>query len=145
MANCELRIADGGWRIDGGKMDSKDLEKRTKNFSLRLIGFVANLPKNKVTDVLSYQVLKSGTSIGANYREANRAESHDDFIHKIAIVEKEASESQYWLELFRDANIGNQTERDWLLQECSELLAVFTAMGKTAKARRAAKRAASRF
>jgi four helix bundle protein len=98
-----------------------------------------------VTDVLSYQVLKSGTSIGANYREANRAESHDDFIHKIAIVEKEASESQYWLELFKDANIGNQSERDWLFQECSELLAVFTAMGKTAKAKRAAKRATSRF
>ena len=106
---------------------------------------MANLPKNKVTDVLSYQVLKSGTSIGANYREANRAESHDDFIHKIAIVEKEASESQYWLELFKDAKIGKQTESDWLLPEGSELLGVFTAMGKTAKARRAAKRAASRL
>lgn len=121
-------------------MDRRDFEKGTKDFALRLIGFIGGLPKNKVTDVLGYQVLKSGTSMGANYREANRAESHDDFVHKIGIVEKESSESQYWFELFKEANIGNQSDRDWLLQECSELLAIFTAMGKTAKARRAAKR-----
>ena len=121
-------------------MDRRDFEKGTKDFALRLIGFIGGLPKNKVTDVLGYQVLNSGTSMGANYREANRAESHDDFVHKIGIVEKESSESQYWFELFKEANIGNQSDRDWLLQECSELLAIFTAMGKTAKARRAAKR-----
>ena len=76
-----------------------ELESRTKAFALHIIKFVSNLPKNKTTDVLGYQLLKSGTSIGANYREARRAESTDDFIHKIAIVEKEANESKYWLEL----------------------------------------------
>ena len=85
---------------------------------------------------MGYQLLKSGTSIGANYREANRAESHDDFIHKLGIVEKEASETQYWLELFNEAQIGREEERRWLLQEATELLAIFTASGKSAKANR---------
>src|SRR3990172_5769874 len=118
-------------------MERQDLEKRTKDFALRLIRFIGSLPKNNVTAVVGYQLLKSGTSIGANYREANRAESHDDFIHKIGIVEKEASEAQYWLELVDEAGIGDRKERVWLVQECTELLAIFTAMGRTAKSRRA--------
>lgn len=117
-------------------MERRDLERRTKNFALRIVRFVSGLPKNKVTDVLGYQLLKSGTSVGANYREANRAQSHDDFIHKISIVEKEASESQYWLELMEEAEIGDNVERAWLVCECGELLAIFTAMGRTAKSRR---------
>jgi len=73
--------------------------------------------------------------VGANYREANRAESHDDFIHKIGIVEKEASETCYWLELCEEAGIGDATELGWLLKESNELLAIFTRIGKTAKSR----------
>jgi len=121
-------------------MDRQELEKRTKEFALRVMRFVGSLPKNKVTDVLGYQLLKSATSVGTNYREANRAESHDDFIHKIGIVEKEASESQYWLELVDEADIGDKEERAWLMGESSELVAIFTAMGRTAKSRRVAKR-----
>lgn len=81
-------------------MDKTELEKRTKIFAIKVIRFVAKLPKNKTTDVLGYQLLKSGTSIGANYREANRAESRNDFMHKIGVVSKEAAETQYWLEPF---------------------------------------------
>jgi four helix bundle protein len=117
-------------------MTKKDLEKRTKQFALRIIKFVAAFPKNKVCDVVGYQLLKAGTSIGANYREANRAESRNDFIHKIAIVEKESSETQYWLELCDEAQVGDADERRWLLQESSELLAIFTSSGRTAKAGR---------
>jgi len=117
-------------------MDRNELEKRTKEFALRMIRFVSNLPKNKVTDVLGYQLLKAGTSVGANYREANRAESHNDFIHKIGIVEKESSESEYWLELFDEAEIGDQDERHWLLNEVGEFVKIFTSIGKTAKQRR---------
>jgi four helix bundle protein len=73
--------------------------------------------------------------VGANYREANRAESHDDFIHKIRIIEKEASETCYWLELCEEAGIGDIAEREWLLKESSELLAIFTSIGKTSKSR----------
>jgi four helix bundle protein len=116
-------------------MDKKELERRTKTFALRVVNFVSEMPKNKVTDVLGYQLLKSATSIGANYREANRAESKEDFIHKIAIIEKEASETQYWLELCQEADIGSPDQRAWLIQESSELLAIFTTIGKTSKSR----------
>ena len=129
ISKCELRIA---------KMnpESVELERRTKEFALRVIRFVSALSKERTTQLLGAQLLKAGTSVGANYREANRAESRDDFIHKIGIVEKEAAESQYWLELFEEARIGNETDRKWLLQEATELLAIFTRIGKTAKAHR---------
>lgn len=116
-------------------MKKQQLEDRTKMFALRVIKFVSNFPKNKVTDVLGYQLLKAGTSIGANYREANRAESRNDFIHKIGIVEKESSESQYWLQLCEEAEIGEPEERMSLLEESGELLAIFTKVGKTSKFR----------
>ncbi len=121
-------------------MKKNDLEQRTKQFALNVINFVANLPKAKATDVIGYQLLKSGTSIGANYREANRAESHDDFIHKIGIVEKETSESQYWLELLEESSVEDTERSAKLLRECRELMAIFTAIGRTAKIRRAGKR-----
>jgi four helix bundle protein len=114
-------------------MDKSELEERTKTFALRVIQFVSSLSKNKVADVLGHQVLKSGTAVGANYREANRAESRKDFIHKISIVEKEASETQYWLELLEESDISSATERQWLLRESGELIAIFTSIGKTAK------------
>ncbi len=117
-------------------MNREDLERRTKEFALQVIRFVSELPKSKATNVMGHQLLKSGTSIGANHREANRAESRNDFIHKIAIVEKEAAETQYWLELFEESNIGDREERQRLLQESGELLAIFTATGKTAKEKR---------
>jgi four helix bundle protein len=116
-------------------MDRAELEKRTKEFALRVVRFVAGLPKNKVADVLGYQVLKSATSIGANYREAGRAESRADFLHKMAIVEKEAAETQYWLELCRDAPLGDPAEVAALHDEATQLLAIFTASNKTAKAK----------
>lgn len=117
-------------------MDRRELESRTKAFGLRIIRFVAALPRNSVTDVIGRQLLKAGTSIGANYREANRAESRSDFIHKIGIVEKEAAETEYWLELCQDAALGDPKEREGLLQESGELLAIFTRAGKTAKTNR---------
>lgn len=116
-------------------MDSRELERRTKTFALRIVRFVAELARGKVADVIGYQLLKAGTSIGANYREANRAESRADFVHKIGIVEKEAAETQYWLELCDEAAVGDAGERRWLLGEATELLAIFTTTGKTAKRR----------
>jgi four helix bundle protein len=114
-------------------MEKQELEERTKEFALNVIKFVSNLPRNKVTDVLGYQLLKAGTSVGANYREANRAVSRADFINKIGIVEKEASESQYWLELCQKAEIGDPEDLKDLLRESGELLAIFTRIGKTTK------------
>lgn len=117
----------------------RELEKRTRRFALRIIQFVATLPRNKISDVIGYQLVKAGTSVGANYHEANRAESRNDFIHKVGIVEKEAAESSYWLTLCHDATLGDVQQRHWLSQESGELLAIFTKAGKTAKAGRAKK------
>src|SRR5437867_10139956 len=107
-------------------MNRVELEKRTKRFALKTLQFAATLPKNKVGDVITHQLVKSGTSVGANYREATRAESRNDFIHKIAIVEKEASETQYWLELCDEATLGNPEARSILVCEAGELVAIFT-------------------
>lgn len=91
-------------------MDKDDLMLRTKTFSLNVIKLAEGLPVNKANNVIGYQLLKCSTSVGANYREALRAESKADFIHKIGIVEKEASESEWWLELhFRKGT--TQTQR----------------------------------
>ena len=116
-------------------MDKAFLERRTKEFALRVLSFFGTLPKNKIGDVIGYQLVDSGTSIGANYREANRGESRRDFIHKIGIVEKECAETEYWLELCEEANIGDVGERQWLLKESGELLAIFTRIGRTSKSR----------
>jgi four helix bundle protein len=115
-------------------MDKHEPERRTKKFAVKVIRFVQDLPKNKVTDVLGYQLLKSGTSVGANYREANRAQSRADFVHKIGIVEKEIAETQYWLELFEEVDHGDNVARNGLLRESGELLAIFIAIGKSTRA-----------
>jgi four helix bundle protein len=131
-----LQIAKSSSSLKGKHLDKVELERRTKALALCVIRFVAEMPKNKITDVVGYQLLKSGTSIGANYREANRAESRNDFIHKIGIVEKEAAEAQYWLELCQEAHLGDPQELKSLQQEVSEILAIFTRVGKTTKERK---------
>jgi four helix bundle protein len=89
------------------------------------------------------QLLRSGTSIGANYREANRAESRSDFIHKVGVAEKEAAETAYWLEICAEASVGNAGEVKLLLKEANELLAILSTIGRKAKASRPIKAAAS--
>ena len=116
-------------------MDKLELEKRTKRFALRVIKFIASLPRGKAAEIIVAQLVDAATSIGANYREANRAESRKDFIHKIALVEKESAETQYWLELCEEGLFGDPLECRELLVEATELLAIFTAIGKTAKSR----------
>jgi four helix bundle protein len=118
-------------------MDKHELERRTKKFAVSVIRFVEDLPKNKTSDVLGYQLLKSGTSVGANYREANRAQSRADFIHKIGIVEKEIAETQYWLELLEEVDHGDNVARTRLLKEAGELLAIFIAIGKSTRTNKA--------
>ena len=109
---------------------SKLLEKRTRDFSIRIIRLYTALPNTPEGREIRRQITKSGTSVGANYREANRARSRADFKSKIKICQSEASETQYWLEV-----IG---ELKWLpwerlkpeYDECSELLAIFTSISK---------------
>ncbi len=114
-------------------MTKTELEKRTKSSAVAILRFVGDSPCNGIADVVGRQLMRAGTSIGANYREANRAESRKDFIHKIGIVEKEASEAQYWLELIDEIGLGSQERRQALSRECQELLAIFTRIGRTTK------------
>jgi four helix bundle protein len=109
---------------------AKELEKRTRKFAVRIIRLSARLPNTPEGRVIRTQLTKAGSSVGANYREANRARSKADFRSKTKISESEASETQYWLEVVADL--------EWLLwaelkpdyEECSELLAIFTAINK---------------
>ncbi len=114
-------------------MNKRELEDRTRAFALGVVRFVSSMDNGPNSWVLGKQLLRAGTSIGANYAEANRAESRQDFHHKIAIVEKEAAETLYWLMLLRDAELGEESARTGLLSECDELLSIFTAIGKRTK------------
>jgi four helix bundle protein len=114
-------------------MMPRELEQRMKRFAILVIRFVETVMKHSVSRILTLQLIRSATSVGANYREANRAESKKDFIHKIAIVEKEVAESQYWLELLQDLGFGDNREARIIYQESRELLAIFTRIGKSAK------------
>lgn len=116
-------------------MDKNELMARTKVFALDVVEIVEGLPVNSANSVIGYQVIKSSTSVGANYGEALRAESKADFIHKIGIVEKEAGESEWWLELLRERKHANTSKVDDALSECRELLKIFCATGRTAKRR----------
>jgi four helix bundle protein len=111
----------------------KDLEKRTKRFALGAIRFVSRLPRSRDADILGRQLLRSATSIGANYREASRGVSRPDFANKIGTVEKEAAETQYWIELLIESGISADAVAKDLHQESSELLAIFTTIGKRLK------------
>ena len=109
---------------------SKKLELRTKKFAVDIIKLSVLLPDTPEGRVIRNQITKSGTSIGANYREANRSRSKSDFVNKIKICESEASETQYWLEVIVEAGWLAWEKVKPLYDECSELLAIFTSVGK---------------
>ena len=108
----------------------KILEKRTRAFAVRIIKLSEKLPNNPEARVIKTQLTKAGTSIGANYREANRSRSKPDFKSKIKICESEASETQYWLEIIKEINWLDQKDLSNEFKECSELLAMFTSISK---------------
>jgi four helix bundle protein len=103
-----------------------ELEDRTLKFAGDVVEFVAALPPSVSGNVLGRQLLRSGTSIGANYREANRAESPLDFAHKVAIAVKEAAETEYWLLLCKRVTLGDPPMRDALAAEADQLIAILS-------------------
>jgi four helix bundle protein len=109
---------------------AKDLEKRTRRFAVRIIQLSVTLPKLPECLVVRNQITKSGSSIGANYREANRSRSRADFKNRIKICESEASETQYWLEVIQESGWLEWKDIKSIYDECSELLAIFTSIGK---------------
>jgi four helix bundle protein len=112
---------------------ARELEKRTRLFAVRIIKLSALLPNTPEGKVIRYQITKSGSSIGANYREANRARSRADFANKISICESEASETQYWLEVINNSKMLDVERTKKEHEECSQLLALFTAIAKKCK------------
>ncbi len=109
---------------------SKELEKRTRKFAVKIIRLSMGLPNTPEGRVIRNQITKCGTSVGANYREANRARSKADFKNKIKIYESESSETQYWLEIIIDIKWLSREKVKSEYEECSELLAIFTSIGK---------------
>ena len=114
------------------------MKTRTKRFALDVIHLVKTLPPGKTCDVLGRQRLRSGTSVGANYRAACRAKSPADFIYKMGIVEEEADESGYWMELLVESGKVKPTEPAALIKESSELVAISIASIQTARKNSAA-------
>ena len=117
-------------------MESKaeELKKRTKQFAVRIVKLFRSLPRTEEARVLGKQVLRSGTSVAANYRAVCRARSKAEFIAKMAVVVEEADETVFWLELLVETAIMPQARMESLLGEANELLAVFAASHRTAKA-----------
>ena len=116
-------------RMDN-KQFAKELEKRTNKSAVRIIRLSAKLPNTPEARVVRNQIAKAGTSVGANYREANRARSKADFRNKIHICESESSETQYWLEVIKETKWLPWDQLKAEYEECSELLAIFTSIGK---------------
>jgi four helix bundle protein len=118
-------------------MTKEELLQRTKVFALRVIKAVQALPREDVSRIFGRQLLRSGTSVGANYRAACRAKSSADFINKLKIVEEECDESMYWMELLVDAGLLPKAKLGALIQEAGELLAITVAALRTTRSRRA--------
>jgi four helix bundle protein len=115
------------------KDERKDLKDRTKEFAIRAVRFYSNLPKTTEAQVMGKQVLRSGTSVGANYREACRARSKAEFIAKLGDCLKELDESSYWFELLEETGTVTSANLEPLQKECDELLAIFTTITKKCK------------
>lgn len=115
------------------KTFSKELELRTKRFAISIIRLSASLPQTVEGKVIRNQITRSGTSIGANYREANRSRSKSDFSNKISICESESSETCYWLDIIIDMQWMERSKVEPLLDESNQLLAIFTSVGKKLK------------
>jgi four helix bundle protein len=114
-------------------MEKKDLKERTKSFALKIIKVVEMLPKGRTTDILGRQLLGAGTSVGANYRAACRAKSTADFISKMGIVEEEADETIYWMELLIESGLISKNDLIHLLDEANQILAITVSSINTAR------------
>lgn len=114
-------------------MDKVELLDRTRKFAIKVFNLVNQLPKSKATDVVSYQLLKSASSVAANYRAVNRAKLKADFGNKLSIVLEEADESNFWVTFISDVGLmkKDNEELNFLIKESEEFIAIFTASVKT--------------
>jgi len=114
-------------------MNEVEMKKRTKEFAKRIIGLCRKLPDNREGRLIGNQIFRSGTSVAANYRAACRARSTAEFISKLSIVEEEADETLFWLELIREMEILDKASLNSLMQENDEIIAIIVSSIKTSR------------
>ena|ERR1700722_6403313 len=114
-------------------MTREEMKRRTKGFANRVVKLSSALPNEWVARTLGKQLLRSGTSVGANYRAVCRAKSKLDFINKLRIVEEECDESLFWMELLVDNDIIKPSRLNGLMKEANEILAIVVSSAKTAR------------
>ena len=117
-------------------MRNRELQQRTKGFALRVISLVEELPRGRTADVVGGQLLRAGTSVGANYRAACRAKSPADFISKMGTVEEETDECLFWMELLVEAGLIDAQRLQDLMNEANEILAMTVSSIKTTRKRK---------
>ena len=117
-------------------MTEKELKIRTRKFAVDILNFVDSLPNRKSANIIGNQLGRSASSVASNYRAACRGRSHAEFVAKIGVVEEEADESTFWLDVIPDTKNGTKEAVGALLNESRELTAIFTAASKTAKGNR---------
>jgi four helix bundle protein len=115
-------------------MTKQEMKLRTKKYALRVVKAVQALPENRVGKVLGNQLLRAGTSVGANYRAVCRAKSTADFVNKLKIVEEECDESLFWMELLVESGVITQHRFNNLMKEGDEILSIVVAAAKTTRA-----------
>jgi four helix bundle protein len=120
-------------------MNSDELRRRTKSLAVNVISFVETLPRGRSTDIIGKQIIRSATSVAANYRAACRSRSRADFINKIGIVEEEADETLFWIEMLTATNKVHPSSVKAMLDEADQLLRIFAATVITARANKRAK------
>jgi four helix bundle protein len=114
-------------------MNADEMKKRTRAFALRIIRLVEALPNTRTADVIGKQLLRCGTSVGANYRASCRAKSQADFVAKMGIVEEEADETIYWIELLLELSLIEKNRVVNLLDEANQIVAIVVSSIKTAR------------
>jgi four helix bundle protein len=121
--------------LEKSSVQQQQLKHRTKTFALRVMRLVDTLPDTRSADVVGKQLLRAATSVGANYRAACRPKSTNDMINKLKIVEEEADESTYWMELLVEAEMVSEARLADLMNESNEILAMTVASVKTLRAK----------
>ena len=114
-------------------MDKTEMKQRTKDFAKEIIRLCRQLPKNREGRLIGDQIFRAGSSVAANYRSACRARSKAEFISRLSVVEEEADETLFWLEIIKEMDIFRYDKLDVLMQENDEILAIIVASIKTAK------------
>src|SRR5213596_3694303 len=131
VVNAEVGTRNAEQR--GESLPPRDLRQRTKAFALAIVRLVERLPRGRAADVIGRQLLRSGTSVAANYRSARRARSRREFIAKMGIVEEEADESSLWLDLLVEAGLVPSAQVAALRDEADQLVAITVASIRTAR------------